>query len=194
MDWMGDIGLGGCTDPSPGCVPYCQADCFLLTSANGSLPNFGISTPEKRDFFCTRPAEAKTLGEGLISANGKAWGVFRAASATCKLDLGFSVGSVVPLRIGGRPLPRRLFNVGITGVFVRGIRRNMEPTVAIRRGIVGRIGASRLDATSGTFSLGGPCAKVLTERLLDNSDREGDKSASSLESLAMDTDSLLFSL
>lgn len=124
MDWMGDTGLGGCIDPGPGagCIPYCAADCFLLAFASGSLPNFGISAPEKRDFFFTRPAEAKTLGEGLTSANGKAWGVLKAASAISRVGLGFSVGSVVPLRIGGRPLPRRLFKVGIAGELVRGIR------------------------------------------------------------------------
>lgn len=122
MDWMGDTGLGGCIDPRPGCIPYCAADCFLLTFTSGSLPNLGISTPEKRDFFFTKPAEAKTLGEGLTSANGKAWGVFKAASAISRVGLGFSVGSVVPLRIGGRPLPRRLFKVGIAGELVRGIR------------------------------------------------------------------------
>lgn len=69
----------------------------------------------------------------------------------------------------------------------------MEPTVGMRRGIVGRVGASKRGPTSGALSFAGSCAKVLEERLLANSDREGDRSASPLESLANDTESPLFS-
>lgn len=66
--------------------------------------------------------------------------------------------------------------------------------MGMRRGSVGRVGTSRRGAVSEAFSFAESCAKVPVERRLANNDREGDRSASPLESLAMDTESPLSSL